>query len=214
MKTRNFFAAVGALAIAGASLVGAAYAGPEHNHGDKAHATASVGHAAPNFTLTDTDGKVHTLADLKGKTVVLEWFNPGCPFVVRHYQAKTSVNTFNEFKDQGVVWIAINSGAPGKEGSGLELNKKMKAEWAIPFAVALDESGDVGRLYGAKTTPHMFVINKDGMITYAGAIDSDPSGKDAKATNYVANALRQTLAGETVTEATTKPYGCSVKYAK
>ena len=211
MKTRNLFAAaVGALAIAGASMV--AIAGPEHNHA--AAATASVGHAAPNFTLTDTDGKTHTLADLKGKTVVLEWFNPGCPFVVRHYQAKTSENTFNEFKDQGVVWIAINSGAPGMEGAGLEMSKKMKAEWAIPFPVAIDESGEVGHLFGAKTTPHMFVINKDGVITYAGAIDSDPTGKATDVTNYVANALRQTLAGETVTEASTKPYGCSVKYAK
>lgn len=133
---------------------------------------------------------------------------------MRHYQAKTSENTFNEFKDQGVVWIAINSGAPGMEGAGLEMSKKMRAEWAIPFPVAIDESGEVGHLYGAKTTPHMFVINKEGVITYAGAIDSDPSGKDKNATNYVANALRQTLAGETVTEASTKPYGCSVKYAK
>ncbi len=212
MKTRNLFAAaLGALAIAGLATVATVNAGPEHNHASTPAAT--VGQTAPNFTLTDTDGKTINLADYKGKTVVLEWFNPGCPFVVRHYTEKTMLNTYNEFKDQGVVWIAINSGAPGKEGAGLELNKKMKAEWNIPYPVALDESGDVGHLYGAKTTPHMFIINKDGVLAYAGGIDNDPSGKNTDSTNYVETALRQVLAGETVTEPTTKAYGCGVKYA-
>ncbi len=210
MKTRNLFAvALGALALAGATLV----ANNTAIAGDHGHAHAAVGQAAPTFTLTDTDGNTHNLADYKGKVVVLEWFNPQCPFVVRHYKDQTMINTYNEFKDQGVVWIAINSGAAGKQGAGLELNKQMKSEWNIPYAVALDESGKVGHMYAAKTTPHMYIINKDGVLAYAGAIDNDPSGKDTGATNYVAQALKQVLAGETVTETNTKPYGCSVKYA-
>lgn len=200
---------LGALAVAAASTVTAvAIAGPEHAH-------AKVGAPAPTFTLPTTDGKTINLADYKGKVVVLEWFNPQCPYVVHHHSKTPTMSTlYNEFHGQGVEWIAINSGAPGKEGAGLDLNKKMKSEWNIAYPVALDESGAVGHMYGAKTTPHMFIIDKDGTLVYAGGIDNDRSLKNTSgATNYVRDALNQVLAGETVTTAESAPYGCSVKYA-
>lgn len=193
-----------------------AIAGPEHDHGkDGKHAmTAKVGAPAPTFTLTDTDGKTFNLADHKGQVVVLEWFNPGCPYVVKHHEKlDTMTATYGAFKDKGVVWVAINSGAPGKEGAGLEANKTAKAKWHMEYPVLLDESGAVGKMFGAKTTPHMYIINKDGTLAYAGAIDNDSSAGKAGDTNYVKQALTQVLAGETVSTPETKPYGCSVKYS-
>lgn len=176
-------------------------------------AGVTVGDKAPAFELKDTDGKTVKLEDFKGKIVVLQWHNPGCPFIVKHFDThKTMANTYNQFKDQGVVWLAVNSSAKGKEGSGVELNKKTKADWAIPYPVLLDEAGTVGKAYGAKRTPEMFIINKDGVIAYHGAIDNNPDAKTAGDVNYVAKALGQLVKGETITEATTKAYGCSVKY--
>jgi len=184
---------------------------------DKKATTARVGEKAPEFTLTDTDGKVVKLADLLAdkdtKAVVVEWFNPECPFVVKHYEKNTTMpDTFNAFKDKGVKWVAINSGAPGKEGAGKQLNADIKKKWKIEYPILLDESGETGRAYGATNTPHMFVIQKDGVLAYAGAIDNDKSAAKAGNKNYVRNALESIVKGETVAESETKAYGCSVKY--
>lgn len=179
----------------------------------KSEAAAKIGAPAPAFSLKDINGKTVNLADFKGKVVVLEWFNPECPFVKKHHEKFTTmVDTYNAFKDKGVVWVAINSGAPGKEGAGLEKNKKASTDWKLPYSVLLDESGATGKAYGAKTTPHMYIINAEGNLVYAGAIDNDRSADKAGSVNYVKQALTQVLAKETVTEAETKPYGCSVKY--
>jgi peroxiredoxin len=183
----------------------------------KAGATAKVGEKAPEFTLTDTDGKTVKLADLLAdkdtKAVVVEWFNPECPFVVKQYGKTTTMpDTYKAFKDKGVKWVAINSSAKGKEGFGKDLNAKAKNDWKIEYPILLDESGEVGQAYGAKTTPHMFVITKDGKLAYAGAIDDDRSADKAGKKNYVKNALEEILKGSNVTEAETRPYGCSVKY--
>lgn len=183
---------------------------------DKAKAGGvTAGDVAPAFTLKDTDGKEHTLAGLTkdGKIVVIQWFNADCPFVKKHYrESKTFNDMATKYKDKGVEFIAINTGAPGKQGAGVDRNKKAKADWAIPYPILLDESGDVGRSYGAKRTPEMFVINKDGKIVYHGAIDDDAGGDSVGTTNYVAKALDEVLDGKDVTMATSKPYGCSVKY--
>lgn len=180
----------------------------------KIHAAGvKVGEAAPEITLKDTDGKAFKLADFKGKIVVIEWFNPECPVSKRHHTSQqTMTDTATQFKDKGVVWVAVNSGGAGKEGSGLEVNQKAKKDWKIDYAILLDEKGEVGKAYGAKTTPHMFVLDKDGKVAYMGAIDDDSRGDKGTKINYVADALKSLLAGETVKTAETKPYGCNVKY--
>lgn len=184
---------------------------------DAAPGSAKVGAKAPNFTLTDLDGVSHSLSDYSGedgKVVVLEWFNPGCPFVKKHYRDDTmTMNKLaDKYRDQGVVWLRINSGAPGKQGAGLELNKQAAQQWNISDTILLDETGVVGKAYNAKNTPSMAVIGKDGTLMYWGAIDNNRGAAKAGETNYVDLALQQVLAGETVTTATTKPYGCGVKY--
>lgn len=177
---------------------------------------AKIGEVAPTFTLTDTDGNTVDLATVgKDKIVVLEWFNPGCPFVVKHHEKNpTFSNLHKDYSSKGVVFLAINSGAKGKEGHGLDLNKGAKKDWKIAYPVLLDESGEVGKMYGAKTTPHMFVIGKDGKLAYSGAIDDNSSAAKTGEKNYVRMALDEILAGKPVTTAETKPYGCSVKYGK
>lgn len=209
MSMKSLAGFVTVAALSGAAFVGAtATAGPEGKQ------PAKVGEMAPNFTLTDTDGKTHNLSDFKGKVVVLEWFNPECPFVVKHHSKFTTMNDLAaEFTSKDVVWVAINSGAPGKQGAGLEHNKKMKDEWKISYPILLDETGEVGKMYGAKTTPHMYVIDTDGTLKYAGAIDNNPSATTLGDVNYVRQALNEVLSGETVTTPETRPYGCSVKYA-
>jgi len=207
------------LASAGAVAAVAIAAGPKDGKYKQMETkeAAKVGEMAPNFTLTDTDGNEHTLHDVLKQdgvnAIVLEWFNPRCPFVVKHYDANTTMaDTYASFKERGVKWMAINSGAPGKQGAGLELNREIKSDWEIAYPLLLDESGKVGRAYGAKTTPHMYVINGEGILVYAGAIDDNPSPRQAGETNYVAAALNSVLAGETVEVSETRPYGCSVKY--
>lgn len=176
---------------------------------------ATVGQAAPQFTLTDTDGVAHKLSDYAGKTVVLEWFNPDCPFVVYAHGKKGPLSAQPaRVIDEDTVWLAINSGAPGKQGHGLERNQKAKVEYGMTYPVLIDESGDVGRLYGAKTTPHMYVINPEGTLVYAGGLDDSPMGRKSGATNYVDACVADLDAGKAVTTAETKPYGCSVKYGK
>ncbi len=205
-----------AAAVVGVSAVMAPSVAAQYSK--ETAAKAVIGQKAPDFTLTDTNGNKHSLSELSqgGKVVVIEWFNPDCPYVKLHHATNTTMrDTFNAFKDQGVVWVAVNSGAEGKQGAGLERNQSAVEEFGITYPVLMDDMGDVGRLYGAKTTPHMFIIDKEGMLVYAGAIDSDASGKrhaEADYVNYVKQALKQVLAGETVTTPETRAYGCSVKY--
>lgn len=207
---------LGALVAGAALVVGSSLmAGAVQAGSDDAKKVAKVGEKAPDFKVKDTDGKEHTLSQYtkEGKIVVLEWFNSGCPFVVKHHERfKTMKETSEKFKDQGVVWIAVNSGAPGKQGAGLELNKEIKKKWEIAYPILLDEEGTVGRAYDAKTTPHMYIIDKAGVLRYAGAIDNDNSPARLGTINYVEKALKELLAGETIEITETKPYGCSVKY--
>jgi peroxiredoxin len=177
----------------------------------------SVGSAAPDFSVTDSKGKTQSVSQYKGKTVVLEWFNPGCPFVVKHYGSGNMQKLQEEFTAKGVVWLTVDSSAPGKEGHLTADQANAKAgEWKIKSsAFLLDPDGKAGQTYGAKNTPHMFVINPEGKVIYEGAIDSKPSAKPediASSTNYVKAALDESMAGKPVTTANTKPYGCSVKY--
>jgi len=177
----------------------------------------AVGTTAPDFSLTDSKGKTQTVSQYKGKYVVLEWFNPECPFVKKHYGSGNMQKLQEEFTAKGVVWLSIDSSAPGLEGNltAEQANAKI-TEWKTKqTAFVLDPDGKAGRSYGAKNTPHMFVINPEGKIIYEGAIDSKatPNPSDiAGSTNYVKVALEESMGGKTVSNANTKPYGCSVKY--
>src|SRR5436305_8401239 len=176
-----------------------------------------VGAAAPDFSLPDASGKSHSLSEYKGKYVVLEWFNSECPFVKKHYGSGNMQKLQAEFTGKGIVWLTVDSNAPGLEGylTAEQANTKM-AEWKTKqTALVLDPDGKAGRSYGAKNTPHMFVINPEGKIVYEGAIDSKPTPNPsdiASSTNYVKAALDESLAGKTVTTPSSRPYGCSVKY--
>ena len=177
---------------------------------------AIVGQTAPDFSAVDTAGKAHKLSDFKGKLVVLEWTNPGCPFVVKHYSGNMQALQ-KEFTGKGVVWLAINSTG---QGSGdylapAKLGSWMKDKSGTPTATLMDDSGKIGQTYGAKTTPHMYIVSPQGQLIYAGGIDSVPSARvdDIKtATNYVRQGLNEALAGKPIAMASTRPYGCSVKY--
>lgn len=176
----------------------------------------TIGDAAPDFALTDINGIMHKLSDFKGKTVVLEWINVGCPFVVGHYANGNMPKLQKKYTDEGVVWLTINSTRPDHpEAHTAAECKTIFANWhSDATAHLMDESRTVGRLYDAKTTPHMFIIPSDGKIAYQGAIDDDRStsgGANAKV-NYVAQALDELKAGKPVSISNTKSYGCSVKY--
>jgi peroxiredoxin len=178
---------------------------------------AEVGQPAPNFTLTDITGQTHSLSDFRGKTVVLEWVNQECPFVVKHYESGNLPATQKAATADGVIWLAINSGRPGAQGdfSPAQVEKWAKDTGAAYTAYMRDQDGKVGRLYGAKTTPQMYVITADGTLVYNGAIDSIRSANKAdiaKAENYVNSALAAVKAGQPVKTPTSQPYGCSVKY--
>ena len=179
-------------------------------------AVAAVGQAAPDFSAVDTAGKTHKLGDFKGKLVVLEWTNPGCPFVVKHYSGNMQALQ-KEFTGKGVVWLAINSTEPGSGDflAPAKLGGWMKEKNGAPTATLMDDSGKIGQTYGAKTTPHMYIVSPQGQLIYAGGIDSVPSARvdDIKtATNYVRQGLTEALAGKPISLASTRPYGCSVKY--
>jgi peroxiredoxin len=176
-----------------------------------------VGSPAPAFTLTDTKGKQHNLADFKGKHVVLEWVNFGCPFVKKHYESGNMQATQKKAVEKGVVWLSVCSSAKWKQGhmSASSWNEEIADRKLASTAVLLDENGEVGRAYGAKTTPHMYIVNPDGVLIYRGAIDDKPTpNKDdiAGAKNYVLAALDESLAGKPVSTASTQAYGCGVKY--
>ena len=174
---------------------------------------AQLGKAAPTFALPDLAGQTHRLEDHRGKVTILEWFNPDCPYVKYAHGSGPLKDQAARLTAAGVDWIAINSGSPGKQGHGVERNREAVTEWSLSHPVLIDEDGSVGRAYGAKTTPHMYVINEDGVLVYQGAIDNAPFGKASGTTkNFVDLALADLKAGNAVETADTKPYGCSVKY--
>jgi peroxiredoxin len=182
-----------------------------------APAAPEVGQPAPQFSALGSDGKTYDLASFAGKFVVLEWLNHGCPFVKKHYGGGNMQALQKEYTAKGVVWLSIISSAPGKQGHSTpeQANAATKEAGAAPTAVLLDETGTVGKLYDATTTPHMFVVDPKGVLIYAGAIDDQPSFDPdslANAKNYVRAALDEAMAGKPVTTAATKSYGCSVKY--
>jgi len=184
-------------------MAGVAVAGPG----------VDVGDTAPAFTLSDSAGNSVSLADFKGKIVVLEWVNPDCPFVKRHYQEGTMKNLTSAYSESmDVVWLTINSTNYMDAAANAAFAKKEGITWPI----LVDQDGTVGHAYGAATTPHMFVIDAEGTVVYNGAIDDDPRGnmETGARTNYVSDALNDIAAGKTVSTPETKPYGCSVKYKK
>lgn len=181
-----------------------------------AHAAVKVGQPAPDFQLIGSDGKTHKLSDYADKTVVLEWTNHDCPYVRKHYRSGNMQKLQKQYTDKGVVWLSVISSAPGKQGyvSADEANKLTTSRDAAPTQVLLDPKGEVGRAYGARTTPHMYVIEK-GVMRYMGGIDSIASASTsdiAEAEPYVELALNSVLEGKPVVKAVTRPYGCSVKY--
>jgi peroxiredoxin len=201
MKTKLFLTVISALV---GSMIYAADVPP-------------VGSAAPDFSLTDSNGQAHSLSQYKGKYVVLEWFNPECPFVKKHYGSANMQKLQQEYTGKGVVWLTIDSNAPGTEGNLTpDQAQKVMASWKThQTALLLDSESKVARSYGARNTPDMIVINPEGKIVYEGAIDSKatPNPSDIpSSTNYVKAALDESLAGKPVSTSTTRPYGCSVKY--
>lgn len=181
-------------------------------------AATRVGEAAPQFTATDSDAHQHSLSEYKGKFVVLEWHNQGCPYTKKHYDSGNMQKLQKHWTGNGVVWLTVISSAPGQQGyvTAEQENDYVKRAGAVPTAVLLDPKGDLGHLYGAKTTPHMFVINPQGQLIYDGAIDNKPTSDQsdiAGAANYVSAALEESMSGKPVAVATSRPYGCSVKYS-
>jgi peroxiredoxin len=179
---------------------------------------ARVGEPAPNFTATDSQGKTHTLAAYHGRFVVLEWHNEGCPYTQKHYDSGNMERLQKEWTQKGIVWLTVISSAPGTQGyvTAAQENDFLRRMNAAPTAALLDPAGELGHLYSAKTTPHMFIINPDGVLIYDGAIDDKPTtdGADIPAArNYVSLALSEAMSGKPVSTPTSRPYGCSVKYA-
>ena len=203
-------------ALAGIAAIGGVAAFNYFEEPDIQLVDLAVGAPAPAFTLPDANGKPVHLADFKGKTVVLEWNNPGCPYVKKQYDSGTMQRAQAAAARDGVVWLTVNSGAPGKQGhmDGDEAREFLADKGARPAAYLLDPQGQVGRAYGARTTPHMFVINGAGSLVYAGAIDNTDGSdrEDIKVRNHVLAALAELKAGQPVSVPTSRPFGCSVKY--
>jgi len=198
------------LSLATAALIGAFDA-------SAALEEPKIGTTAPDFSVSDHKGKTHHLSDYKGKWVVLEWKNHGCPFVAKHYDSGNMQKLQKTYTAKGVTWLSIISSAEGKQGFATkdQVAKDLVKYKAAPTAVLLDTDGKVGKMYGAKTTPAMYVINPKGLLVYSGAIDDKPTTELSDvntAKNYVAAALDEAMAGKKVTTASTKSYGCSVKY--
>ena len=182
-----------------------------------ASAAVRVGEPAPDFAGVDTQGKTHRLADYRGKTVVLEWTNHDCPYVRKHYGAGNMQAQQREAAARGAVWLSVISSAPGEQGhvAPAEADRLTRSREAAPHAVLLDPEGRIGRAYGAKTTPHMYIIDETGRLVYMGGIDSVTTADPAdipKATQYVRVALQERAAGKPISAPVTRPYGCSVKY--
>lgn len=204
MKLRPLFGLVIALLVTHASV----------------HASAiKVGEPAPDFTGTDDTGKTHALAGLKGKFVVLEWHNQGCPYVGKHYNSGNMQKLQREWTAKGVAWFTVVSSAPGQQGhvTPEQSREYVAAKKAAPTAVLLDPTGEIGRKYDAKTSPHMIVIDPNGVVIYNGAIDDKPTTDVADvdgATNFVSAALSDAMANRPVGTPSNQPYGCNVKYAR
>jgi peroxiredoxin len=197
MRTRlSLFAALSAGLLATATLA------------QDAAPSAAVGKPAPDFTLKDETGKTHSLAQYKGRTVVLEWTNPDCPFVRRHYAADTMQKVYAGLDPKQVVWLTVESTSTNTPERSVAFKKAEGFTWPL----LQDKDGKVGRAYGARTTPHMYVIDAQGVLRYAGAIDDDPRGNKPTSTNYVRQAVQAVLSGGTPNPSSTTPYGCSVKY--
>ena len=199
--------------IVDAALALAVAAAPVPTHASK------VGAPAPDFKGTDSKGKVHNLADFKGKWVVLKWHNEGCPYVRKHYGGNNMQKLQQEWTAKGVVWLTVISSTTGQQGymEPAQADAYFAKQKAAPSAILLDPTGEIGRLYDAKTTPHMFVIDPNGMLVYNGAIDDKPTSDQADlaaASNFVSAALSEGMAGKAVTTATSRPYGCGIKYAR
>lgn len=180
--------------------------------------TAQIGQPAPDFKAMDTNGKEQTLSQYKGKTIILEWTNPECPYVVKHYGSGNMQALQKEAAEAGAIWLTIASSAKGKQGYMVnsDANAWTGTQKAMPTARLVDDSGAIGHLYAAKTTPHMYVVNPEGILVYSGAIDDNDSFKPetiAGAKNYIRETLKAIKDGSPVSVASTKPYGCSVKYA-
>jgi peroxiredoxin len=200
---RKIYASLAVLALLSAALAARSLAGSAGN------GSASVGAPAPDFTLQDQDGSNVSLHNFSGKIVVLEWTNPHCPFVLRHYAAKTMQTLAAQYKGKDVTWLAINSTA----GTTNDSDKQWATQQSIAYPVLNDVDTHVGKAYHATNTPEMFIINKDGVLVYKGAIDNDPDGdKSNDKVNYVQKALDQILAGQPVSQPETKAYGCHVSY--
>jgi peroxiredoxin len=180
---------------------------------------AEVGKPAPDFALKDLDGKEVRLSSFKGKTVVLEWFNPGCPFVRASHTKGSLKDTARRETKSGVVWLAVNSGSPGKQGAGVEANRDGAKTFGMDHPILLDESGTVGKIYGATNTPHIMVVDPKGTLVYRGAVDNSPDGEgesptSGKLVSYVETAIADVAAGRPVATPETKAYGCGVKYGR
>lgn len=211
LSRRHLIAGGGALAVVAG--VGVVFMGTRN-----AEAAVETGAAAPAFSVRDANGGTWTLAEFRGRTVVLEWTNNGCPYVRKHYDSGNMQTLQREATASGVVWLQVISSAPGEQGylDGAGALARVQTDNAAPTATLLDPTGVMGRAYGARNTPHMFVIGADGRVLYQGAIDDRPSARASSlegATNYVRAALADIAAGRPVQVAQTTPYGCSVKYA-
>lgn len=213
LKKTVFGALFATMIAAPAFMMGAGNAAESN---ESAAAALSIGDTAPDFTLVDLNGVSHTLSDYTsaGNTVVLEWFSPQCPFVIKHYRDDTG--TMNKIAadnaENDVVWIRINSGHTNHSSADKALNIKTASDWGITTPILMDGTGKVGKMYGAKRTPDMYIIGSDQTLLYHGAIDNRSDAAAPGEVNYVANALAEINAGKKVSKAETKPYGCSVKY--
>ncbi len=213
-NTLTIFGLSATLAVSSASAL-------DHHGGDddsdEKEKKAEIGEKAPNFTLTDVHGEEHSLKDFKGKTIILEWFNPECPFVVHLYEEgefQTMPNELHEKDDY--AWIAINSNSPGTQGHGVEKNRDYHEKWNMEFPLLIDEDNTVANMYDARTTPHMYIIDPDFNLVYHGAISNAPFDRvrgDGEKVNYVDRAIEQLRNGETVSPSYIQPWGCTVKYA-
>lgn len=215
MNTRLIAPAL--LALLSLSPAALADSPPAAAEAPAAPVTAAVGSPAPDFTLTDTDGKEVKLSALRGEIVVLEWFNPDCPFVVQAHGEKGALRSMGAtWTAKDVTWLAINSSAEGKQGHGLDRNKAARTGYAMSHPVLLDPAGVVGRAFGAKTTPHVFVIDAKGTLIYKGGVDNAPMGEIPEGgvrEPWLQSALEEAVAGKPVSKGDTRSYGCSVKYA-
>jgi peroxiredoxin len=208
---RTFLASTGLVALASG-------AGVLWFRSSPVWAAAKVGEAAPQFTSATSSGSSVSLGDYRGKIVVLEWTNHDCPYVRKHYETSNMQALQKEAAGQGIIWLTVISSAPGTQGyvSPAEANELTRSRQAAPASVVLDPSGTVGKMYGATNTPHMYVVDKAGVLVYAGAIDDRPTSRKSDvpgAQNYVRAAFQAVAAGQPVKTPVTRAYGCTVKYA-